>query len=115
MSLSSANSDDDEAHGALTEHQAPLGMHRLVWGKPGKRFPKTCMIGPDVACLTIAFGLIWGISLAVFFFVPGTVALWANLLGAGSLLITTYALFGAAFSDPVSFQVLLLQGQLTTN
>ncbi|KAH9257739.1 hypothetical protein BASA81_004205 [Batrachochytrium salamandrivorans] len=97
-----ANSDeeDEEASSTLTAHHAPLGKHKLLWGKPGRRFPQTCLLGPDWICLLVAFLLIWGVSLGVFLGVPGAAPLYINLGSWVSLLGTTFALFGAAFSDP---------------
>jgi len=94
--------EDRESHSALVSHRKPLGKHKLLWGKPGRRFPATCLLGPDWPCLVLSYALIWGTTLGIMIGLggsgPGPTAVY--LVAIASLFLVTFFLAGAAFSDP---------------
>lgn len=86
---------------ALVAHSKPFGKHRLLWGKAGRRFPGTCLLGPDWPCLVFSFILIWGTTVGIMVGInPGGGQALVYLLGVASLILVTFFLCGAAFSDP---------------
>jgi len=99
--LSDDQEEDREMNSAYVAHHKPLGKHRLLWGKAGKRFPSTCLLGPDWPCLAFSFILIWGTTLGIMIGInPGRGPPLVYLLGVASLFLVTFFLSGAAFSDP---------------
>lgn len=96
----SDDQDEEESSFALKPHHKPLGKHRLLWGKPGNKFPATCLLGPDWPCLLLSFILIWGTTLGVMFGISLNGPPFVYLVGAASLFLVTFFLSGAAFSDP---------------
>ena len=84
----------------LTAHHKPLGKHRLIWGKAGKRFPSTCLLGPDWPCLLFSFLLIWGTTLGIMFGLGGNGPFIIYVVALASLALVSFFLCGAAFSDP---------------
>lgn len=92
--------DDQEESPLFVPHHKPFGKHRLIWGKGGDRFPKTCMLGPDWPCLFLSFILIWGVTLGTLIGIGGGGSLWMYLVTIASLLLVTLLLCGAGFSDP---------------